>query len=145
MSESVRDPDGPPTATPQHRTHSESSSLNSLDRSSKFKMDIIKSVNLRKAGGSTKPATEVTSGKDVICFYFSAHWCPPCRAFTPVLKEFYEVCLPTNKENKLITLCPISSHIFGDIDTKPSRGDRPRSNLGGEGCDQLPGVTSCQL
>lgn len=53
-------------------------------------MDIIKSVNLRKAGGSTKPATEVTSGKDVICFYFSAHWCPPCRAFTPVLKEFYE-------------------------------------------------------
>ena len=22
--------------------------------------------------------------------FFSAHWCPPCRAFTPVLKEYYE-------------------------------------------------------
>ena len=52
---------------------------------------------------------------------------------------------PTNKENKGIILCPISSHIFGDIDTKPSRGDRPWPNLGPEICEKLPGVTSCQL
>ena len=29
-----------------------------------------------------------------LCFtgvYFSAHWCPPCRAFTPHLAKKYEV------------------------------------------------------
>ena len=27
---------------------------------------------------------------EIICLFFSAMWCPPCRAFTPVLCEFYE-------------------------------------------------------
>lgn len=27
--------------------------------------------------------------KKVLAFYFSAHWCPPCRAFTPSLAETY--------------------------------------------------------
>ncbi|CAF1217219.1 unnamed protein product [Rotaria sordida] len=25
----------------------------------------------------------------IIGLYFSAHWCPPCRAFTPLLNELY--------------------------------------------------------
>ena len=25
----------------------------------------------------------------IICFYFAAHWCPPCRSFTPQLIDFY--------------------------------------------------------
>jgi nucleoredoxin len=32
----------------------------------------------------------------VIGIYFSAHWCPPCRQFTPLLAEFYT----KNKEKK---------------------------------------------
>ncbi len=27
--------------------------------------------------------------KEFILIYYSAHWCPPCRAFTPKLVEFY--------------------------------------------------------
>ncbi|XP_064595135.1 tryparedoxin-like [Liolophura sinensis] len=34
---------------------------------------------------------------DYIGFYFSAHWCPPCRQFTPVLAKFYNELKATDK------------------------------------------------
>ena len=39
---------------------------------------------ISSSGGST----DVT-GKAVL-FYFSAHWCGPCRQFTPALARFYQ-------------------------------------------------------
>lgn len=53
-------------------------------------MDYVTSNKLRltdKAGRAVA-ATEL-KGK-AVALYFSAHWCPPCKGFTPVLKNFYE-------------------------------------------------------
>jgi len=52
--------------------------------------EIIKGSSLVKADESTKPVDEALAGKDIVLVYFSAHWCPPCRRFTPILKNFYQ-------------------------------------------------------
>ena len=57
-------------------------------------MEFVKGVQLKKiAEGKLVdiPADEVLDKSSIIFFYFSAHWCPPCRAFTPILKKFYDV------------------------------------------------------
>jgi len=33
---------------------------------------------------------DALAGKKAIGLYFSAHWCPPCRQFTPMLGQWYE-------------------------------------------------------
>lgn len=51
-------------------------------------------VNLVGPQIQTKYATVDTSqalqDKEIVALYFSAHWCPPCRAFTPVLADVYK-------------------------------------------------------
>lgn len=37
-----------------------------------------------------KPTCEALAGKTAIGIYFSAHWCPPCRGFTPKLGEMFK-------------------------------------------------------
>ena len=59
-------------------------------------MDLIAGQNLQKGDGVVS-AEEALANKSVVCFYFSAHWCPPCRQFTPILKDFYEVSLKDSK------------------------------------------------
>jgi len=34
--------------------------------------------------------SDVVNGKKYVGLYFSASWCPPCRMFTPLLKQFYD-------------------------------------------------------
>merc|ERR1712227_847361 len=55
-----------------------------------IRMDSLKGAKLVKADGSSVEADSALEGKDLILFYFSAHWCPPCRQFTPMLKDFYD-------------------------------------------------------
>ena len=36
------------------------------------------------------PADLSLESKKLVAFYLSAHWCPPCRNFTPILKDAYD-------------------------------------------------------
>jgi len=56
-----------------------------------IKMDILCDQQLMKKNGEVVEANHVLRDKKVICFYFSANWCPPCREFTPILADFYAV------------------------------------------------------
>jgi len=47
------------------------------------------------------PATGL-AGKDQVLLYFSAHWCPPCRRFTPKLIEFYNKLKSSGKNIELV-------------------------------------------
>jgi len=46
-----------------------------------------------------KSTAEVLKDKKRIGIYFSAHWCPPCRGFTPVLSEFYLIAKEENESD----------------------------------------------
>ena len=55
-------------------------------------MDVLRGQKLlRHRSGRVEAADEALADKQVVLFYFSARWCPPCRVFTPVLNEFYTV------------------------------------------------------
>lgn len=41
---------------------------------------------------------------DFVGLYFSAHWCPPCRAFTPKLAEYYKEYKGKNRKFEIIFL-----------------------------------------
>ena len=54
-------------------------------------MDSLTGQQLLGKDETVVQADMVLADKKIIAFYFSAHWCPPCRLFTPVLAEFYSV------------------------------------------------------
>jgi nucleoredoxin len=46
--------------------------------------------------------SQVKDESPLIALYFSAHWCPPCRMFTPTLAEFYKTVNKNKKEIEII-------------------------------------------
>ncbi|TYZ68064.1 hypothetical protein PybrP1_010285 [[Pythium] brassicae (nom. inval.)] len=58
---------------------------------------------LRTKSGN-KPTAELLADKKVVGLYFSAHWCPPCRAFTPLLSSTYEDMVEEHPEFEIIYL-----------------------------------------
>lgn len=46
--------------------------------------------------------TSSLQNADVILLYFSAHWCPPCRMFTPKLAAFYNEVNASGKQVEVV-------------------------------------------
>ncbi len=55
---------------------------------------------------------------EVVCVYFSAHWCPPCNEFTPVLIKFYNDVNRETSEDKVLEVIFVSC----DYDEKAFNG-----------------------
>jgi len=52
------------------------------------------------AAGKSAPISD--SPAKVKAIYFSAHWCPPCRGFTPKLAKFYNTINKSEKRFEVI-------------------------------------------
>lgn len=52
--------------------------------------------------GMCKSMNESLRNAQVVGVYFSAHWCPPCRGFTPVLTEVYNKLRSDGKKFEIV-------------------------------------------
>ncbi|KAG1654493.1 Nucleoredoxin-like protein 2 [Nymphon striatum] len=65
-------------------------------------MDIIKAAPLQRKDRSTVSADTALANKTIVALYFSAHWCPPCKRFTPILKEAYDEMIDNEDSIEII-------------------------------------------
>jgi nucleoredoxin len=76
------------------------------ERVNNFQILKDENVKIVDGNGEAVDIQEMQANADVIGLYFSAHWCGPCRRFTPKLAELYNVC---KAEGKKFTVVFISS------------------------------------
>jgi nucleoredoxin len=71
----------------------------SADAIYKFlKTDLVRARN----GGLVRADEEALAHKKFIAFYFSAHWCQPCRKFTPQLVDYYNRVAAQHPEFEIV-------------------------------------------
>ena len=66
-------------------------------------IEALKEKLVRCRDGSISPIDGIgLENKKLVAFYYSAHWCAPCRKFTPQLVEYYNRVAPQHPEFELI-------------------------------------------
>eukprot|EP01084_Bolivina_argentea_P048833 89900_1 len=63
--------------------------------------EVVGDTFVKQDGNKTSFDQSIQNNK-LIAIYFSAHWCPPCRGFTPVLKRCYNQWKKQNKQIEVI-------------------------------------------
>lgn len=62
----------------------------------------LKNLPSKLLSGNGEVDTSTALDNDAIGFYFSAHWCPPCRGFTPLLADAYKDWKKDGKKIEII-------------------------------------------
>jgi len=58
---------------------------------------VVKLVGDKLLNGSNLVSTAEVLKDKLVALYFSAHWCPPCRQFTPEFSRIYTTLTSSNK------------------------------------------------
>lgn len=66
--------------------------------------ELLGSKLLPGVGAELVDTAAALSGAEVVGLYFSAHWCPPCRGYTPQLAATYKELTAAGKPFKLVFL-----------------------------------------
>ena len=64
--------------------------------------DSISKYLVTAEGGKFSSNYKGIANPKYTAIYYSAHWCPPCRAFTPELVEWYNGFQPKHKDFQLV-------------------------------------------
>jgi nucleoredoxin len=65
-------------------------------------MEALFGDKLLVGNNGEKDTKEVLADKDCVGIYFSAHWCPPCRGFTPKLAQIYKDLVASGKKFEIV-------------------------------------------
>ena len=57
---------------------------------------------LKSESGKSDVDTTSLDSVPVVALYFSANWCPPCKQFTPKLKQLYTTVNATSKKLEIV-------------------------------------------
>lgn len=82
-------------------------------------------------------AESLFQDNDVVGLYFSAHWCPPCKGFTPILASTYNTLKSAGKKFEVVFVSSDSSkeefdHYFGEMPWKAAEYTQEKTMKLGE-------------